>query len=180
LKRNFVTLPNLLSLARLPLAAAFVLADTTTARIAIVAAVAVSDLADGFFARRMRSHDRAAGQIVDPVTDKLFVLIALIAFAVRRDITAPQLLLLLMRDIYVTFALIIILKVLHWQHLSFKSRLLGKGVTVLQIACLFALLFWRAALLPLLWATAVVSVFAIIDYTRVGLRQHKTIRRTIG
>ncbi|HEX6557970.1 MAG TPA: CDP-alcohol phosphatidyltransferase family protein, partial [Longimicrobiales bacterium] len=64
---KLLTLPNLLSLARLPLAAAFVLADTTKARIVIVAAVALTDLADGFFARRIRSHDRKAGQLVDPI-----------------------------------------------------------------------------------------------------------------
>lgn len=169
---KFVSLPNLLSLARLPLAAAFVIADTTTARIVIVAAVALTDLADGFFARRIRSHDRSSGQIVDPVTDKMFVLIALLAFAVRRDITIAELLLLLVRDIYTTFGFFT-LKALHWD-ISFKSRLSGKAVTVLQVACLFALLFWHAAVRPLVWLTALASVFAILDYTRVAFRQRRS------
>jgi cardiolipin synthase len=171
LKQKFATLPNLLSLARLPLAAAFVLADSTTARILIVAAVALTDIGDGFFARRMRSHDRSAGQIVDPVTDKLFVLIALIAFAVRRDISLGQLFLLLLRDAYNTFAFFI-LKALHWK-IEFKARLSGKTVTVLQLACVFALLFWHAAVVPLVWLVAAASVFAIQDYTRFALRQRK-------
>lgn len=170
---KLLTLPNLLSLARLPLAAAFVIADTTTARIIIVAAVALSDLADGFFARRIRSHDRRTGQIVDPVTDKLFVLIALTAFAVRRDISVGQLLLLLARDIYTTFGFFI-LKALHWK-IEFRARLSGKTVTVLQLAALFALLFWRAAVRPLIWATTLLSVFAILDYTRAAMRQRRAL-----
>lgn len=170
---KFLTLPNLLSLARLPLAAAFVLADTTAARIAIVAAVGLTDFADGFFARRMRSHDRSAGQLVDPITDKLFVLIALAAFAVRRDITVAQLLLLLARDIYTTLAFFI-LKALDWK-IQFRARLSGKTVTVLQLAALFALLFWRAAVKPLIWVTTVASVVAIVDYTRAALRQRRAL-----
>ena len=146
------------------------LADSTTARVVIVALVALSDIG-GFFARRIRSHDRSSGQIVDPVTDKLFVLIALIAFAVRRDITVGQLFLLLTRDIYNTFAFFI-LKALHWK-IEFKARMSGKTVTVLQLACVFALLFWRAAVGPLVWLTAAASVFAIQDYTRFALRRRK-------
>jgi CDP-diacylglycerol--glycerol-3-phosphate 3-phosphatidyltransferase/cardiolipin synthase len=167
------TIPNILSLARLPLAAAFVLADTTGARIAIVAAVAVSDLADGYLARHIRSHDRRAGQIIDPITDKLFVLIALIAFAVRRDITVGTLLLLISRDLYTSFAFFI-LQLLHWR-IQFRSRLSGKAVTVFQIATLFALLFWRRAVRTLVWVTVVASAFAIFDYTRAALRQRREL-----
>lgn len=175
---KLLTLPNLLSLVRLPLAAAFVLADTTTARIIIVSAVALSDLADGFFARRMRSHDRKSGQIVDPVTDKLFVLIALVALLVRRELTFAQLLLLLARDIYTTFGFFILRA--RNTKLNFKSRLSGKAVTVLQFSTVLALLFWRGAVKPLIIATAVASVFAIVDYTRVVLRQMKTARSMAG
>jgi len=173
---KLLSLPNLLSLARLPLAAAFILADTTAARIGIVAAVGFTDLADGFFARRSRSHDRALGALVDPMTDKLFVLIALAAFAVRREIGILDLMLLLARDIYTTFGFVL-LKVLGWK-IQFRARLSGKTVTVLQLAALFALLFWRAAVKPLIWATALLSVVAIVDYTRAARRQQRALAQS--
>jgi phosphatidylglycerophosphate synthase len=166
---KWLTLPNLLSLSRLPLAAAFLLVDSRNARIAIVTAVAITDLADGFLARRMASHDRKSGQLIDPITDKLFVVIAFVAFTVRGDISVPTLALILARDIYTTFAYII-LKRLQWPY-EFKSRVSGKLVTVLQLAVLLALLFWQAALEPLLWVLAAASLFAILDYSRVALRQ---------
>lgn len=171
--KKIASLPNLVSLARLPLAAAFALADTTTARIVIVAAVAFSDLADGFLARHIRSHDRAAGQIVDPVTDKLFVLIALIAFVVRRELAIWELLVLISRDLY-TSAAFFLLKARGWR-IQFRARLSGKAVTVLQIATLFTLLFWHAAVHTFLIATAALSAFAIFDYTRAALRQRRAL-----
>src|SRR5688572_10901167 len=115
------SLPNVLSLSRLPLAAAFLLVDSIAGRAVIVAAVGLTDLADGYFARRMPSHDRRAGAIIDPITDKLFVLIAFLAFAIRRDISIGMLLIVLARDIYTTFAFFI-LKALHWKF-AFRARL---------------------------------------------------------
>lgn len=170
---KLLSLPNAISFARLPLAAAFVLTDTTTARIIIVALVALTDIADGFFARRVHSHDRATGQLIDPITDKLFVLIALIAFAVRREISLPFLAILLARDAFTTGAFIG-LKLAHW-NIQFRARLSGKAVTIMQLAALFSLLFWRAALRPVVWATAALSAFAIADYTRAALRQRRTL-----
>jgi cardiolipin synthase (CMP-forming) len=171
--KKLLSLPNLLSFARLPLAAAFVLTDTKTARIIIVAVVALSDMADGYFARRVRTHDRKLGAVIDPITDKLFVLIAFIAFAVRRDISVGALMLVLIRDIFTTAAFITA-KALHWK-MEFRARLSGKAVTVMQLATLFALLFWRAALGPLVVATALLSVFALADYTRTAVRQRRTL-----
>jgi cardiolipin synthase len=172
---KFFTIPNILSLARLPLAALFVLADTTGQRIAIVAAVALSDLADGYLARRIRSHDPRSGQLIDPITDKLFVVIALTAFAVRREISAPALLLLIMRDLYASIGFFV-LKALGWQ-IDFKARMSGKFVTVLQLAVLFALLFWRTGVRYLLAAVLVSSIIAIVDYTHAALRQRTEMLR---
>ena len=163
--------PNLLSLLRLPLAAMFLLVDSTVARIAVVGAAALSDFADGYFARRMRSHDRRSGQLIDPITDKLFVLISLIAFVVRRELTFVQLLIVLARDIYNSLAFFWY-KALKWR-MDFRARLSGKTVTVLQLALLLALLFWRPAVQPLIWIIGAASLFAIVDYTRAGIRKRR-------
>lgn len=168
---KLLSLPNILSLSRLPLAAAFLLVDSVVGRAVVVSAVGVTDLADGFFARRMHSHDRASGQIIDPITDKLFVLIALITFAVRGDITVPTLLLILVRDLFTTFAYFM-LKARGWK-IEFKARFSGKVTTVLQLAVLLALLFWQPAVPALLITLTISSVVAIVDYSRAALRQRR-------
>ena len=168
---RLLSLPNVLSLLRLPLAAAFVVIDSIAGRVAVVAAVALTDFADGFLARRIRSHDRRAGQLLDPVTDKLFVLIALGAFALRRDLSVGELVIVLARDIYNSIAFFL-LKAWHWPF-EFRARLSGKTVTVLQLALLVALLFWPAAVRPLVWLVAATSLFAIADYTQAAIRQRR-------
>ena len=165
------TFPNILSLSRLPMAAAFLLVDSVAGRAAIVAAVGLTDLADGYFARRMPSHDRRAGAIIDPITDKLFVLIAFLAFALRRDISVGMLLIVLARDIYNTIAFFV-LKALRW-NFQFRARMSGKVTTVLQLAVLVALLFWPAAVKPAVYMVGIASVIAIVDYSRAALRQRR-------
>jgi phosphatidylglycerophosphate synthase len=165
------TLPNLLSLLRLPLATAFLLIDSTIGRVAIVSTVALTDFADGFLARRMPSHDRRAGALIDPITDKLFVLIALLMFTARRDLSVTDLLIVLMRDIYKSAACLL-LKLRRWQ-ISFRARFSGKLVTVLQLSVLLALLFWQAGVRPLIWLVALASIVAIIDYTLAGIQQRR-------
>lgn len=175
---KLLSVPNVLSLSRLPLAAAFLIVESAGGRVAIVAAVGITDLADGYFARRMPSHDRRSGQIVDPITDKLFVLIALLTFAVRGDISIGVLAILLARDIFATFGFFA-LKALKWQ-IQYKARLSGKTTTVLQLAVLMALLFWPAAVRPLVILVAIASVVAIVDYSRVALRQRRLAVRDTG
>ena len=48
---------------------------------------------------------------------------------------------------------------------QFTARLPGKVVTVLQLFTLAAVLVLPAAVRPLLWAVAIVSLLSIGDYT---------------
>ncbi|TMG79498.1 MAG: CDP-alcohol phosphatidyltransferase family protein, partial [Betaproteobacteria bacterium] len=56
---------------RFPLAALFPFVASPTWQLAIVAAAAASDVADGFLARR--SGSSRAGAVLDPVADKFFM-----------------------------------------------------------------------------------------------------------
>lgn len=168
---KLLSLPNILSLSRLPLAGTFLLVDSVLGRALVVSAVGLTDLADGYFARRMRSHDSSFGQLIDPITDKLFVLIALIAFVMRGELSIGLFLLVLARDLYTSIAFFI-LKARKWQ-IEFRARMSGKVTTVLQLAVLLALLFWHPAVKPLIGVLTLASAIAILDYTRAALRQHR-------
>ena len=170
MKARLLNLPNALSFLRLPLAAIFILTESTLGRAVIIALAALSDMLDGWVARKLR-QDSGAGQIVDPITDKLFVLTALGTFAVRHELSPWIVVLLLARDIYTSFAFFI-LRALDWD-VRFKARWSGKTVTVLQLAVMLAALVWRGAVLPLVIATAAASAIAILDYTKAILAQRK-------
>jgi len=65
--------PNLLSLSRIPLAAAFPLAsDSPLSSLCILGLSGLSDVLDGWFARRLGQHSEL-GRFVDPIADKVFM-----------------------------------------------------------------------------------------------------------
>ena len=70
--RDVVGVPGLLSLARLPLAVAFVVVTDPWARVGVLAAAGISDVLDGWYARHFKCAT-PTGAALDPVTDKLFV-----------------------------------------------------------------------------------------------------------
>ena len=53
---DIFTLPNIITLVRLPLAVLFLVADTTPQRLAILGMASASDFVDGWLARRSRRH----------------------------------------------------------------------------------------------------------------------------
>jgi CDP-diacylglycerol--glycerol-3-phosphate 3-phosphatidyltransferase/cardiolipin synthase len=172
-RARLLTVPNTLSFLRLPLALAFMLTASPAARAAIIVVASITDGLDGWLARRWR-QDTGAGQIVDPITDKLFVLVALATLVARGELEPWMIVLLLTRDIYTSFAFLTLL-LLEW-HVHFKARWSGKTVTVLQMSVMLAALLLPWAVLPLVIATAAASLVAIADYTRVILAERRQAR----
>jgi CDP-diacylglycerol--glycerol-3-phosphate 3-phosphatidyltransferase/cardiolipin synthase len=169
-RTRLMTIPNLVSLLRLPLAVIFILTESTIGRAFIIVIAAISDGVDGWLARKLR-QDKGPGQLVDPITDKLFVLVALATFATRRELEPWMVLVMLARDIYTSIAYFT-LKALNWG-VRFKARFSGKAVTVLQLSVMLAALLWRDAVVPLIIATTVASAFSIGDYTLAILAERK-------
>ena len=168
---RLLTVPNLLSLSRLPLAAAFLLMSSTAARAIIVVLAAATDFADGRWARGHRGATTRLGAALDPITDKVFVVTALLTYAIDSIIAWPQLLVLLARDIVVSVgaALLFLLRM----PLEIRARFPGKLVTVLQLAAVLVLLLVPALAHVLVITVAAASVWAIVDYAvaaRAALR----------
>src|SRR5688572_5910560 len=158
--------PNVLSLSRLALAGCFVLARTPALQAAIVLVAASTDFIDGWIARRFGQRSKA-GEVLDPITDKLFVLTVLVTLLVRGLISPAQLLLLLTRDLFNTIAFTVA-KARKWP-VQFKSRMSGKIVTSLQIATVVAVLVVPGLTTPVLWLTFAAALVAIFDYSRAGV-----------
>src|SRR5690348_1499883 len=72
-------IPNILSSSRVVLAAAFVAVGDPNTRLALVALAAVTDVLDGWIARRARVTSKW-GALIDPIADRVFALVAVSAF----------------------------------------------------------------------------------------------------
>lgn len=169
--RTWWSAADVLSLLRIPLAAAFLVVSHSGWRLAIVGAAAVTDLLDGPVARRLGSSPY--GAVLDPIADKLFMAAAVgvVAFSGRLEIY--EIVGVLLRDIVATVAFAGTLISHHPRAIPARSS--GKAVTVAQILTLVAFLLDSPYLRPIAWATTLIAVIAIWDYYRVAPRAQKRL-----
>ncbi len=162
---------DLLTGARIPLAAAFVLAPTSGLRIGILWAAGISDFVDGWVARRWGSS--RLGPFLDPVADKLFIAAAFGVVLFSGALHWWEIVLVLARDIAATVAFL--LTIVFIRASAIPARVAGKIVTIGQLLVLLAFLIDSPLFRPLVWLTGVVAVYAIVDYVLVARQQHRAL-----
>lgn len=168
---RLLSIPNLLSFARFPLAAAFVAVHSTDARLALIIAASITDLLDGWLAR-MGTTTRF-GALLDPIADKTFILFALSAFLFNGTLSTVDYFIILSRDLATAVGFLVAYYLPGLDPADFKARWSGKIVMVLQLAALFVLLLSPERLPWVIWPIALTSAFAIFDYTRFLARTRK-------
>ena len=159
-------LPNVLSLSRLVFAVGFVAVDGAMARVGFVGAAGLSDVLDGWLARRLNVATRW-GALIDPAADRIFVLAAALSLVAGDALTPSAALVLMSRDIATAIGFVVAIVVPWLRPTQFKARWLGKLVTVLQFFTLLAVLVAPTLAGPLLVLVAVASAWSIVDYTAV-------------
>lgn len=158
-------IPNLVSLSRLALAAAFASVDAPDTRAAIVLGAAITDVLDGWIARIMRTQSRS-GALIDPIADRAFMAIAMFTVLFDGMITGGECFLVLMRDIATVIGYVVAKCSPRLRRVTFKARVSGKITTGLQLVTLVAVLLKPAWVAGLTVGLGVVSLWAIADYTR--------------
>jgi CDP-diacylglycerol--glycerol-3-phosphate 3-phosphatidyltransferase/cardiolipin synthase len=141
--RELVSLPGLLSLIRVPLAVAFPLVMSEPfAALGVVAAAGLSDVLDGWCARRS-GQATPTGAVLDPVMDKLFVATVVLSLWLGGRMSFWAALLLGTRDL-AQLPLVAWLAVdrhaLAARSDRLKANTFGKLVTALQFATVAAAL----------------------------------------
>lgn len=137
-----LTWPNLLSLLRMPLALLFFQANPFYRVLAIVLAMA-TDVLDGYLARKYRQTS-TIGAWLDPITDKLFVLTALVVLYQEERLLLWQAVALMGRDFAVVgFGTYLAIRG-HLSEYRVKAILWGKITTALQFIVLMTLVFYGA------------------------------------
>jgi cardiolipin synthase len=165
-RSGLLSIPNLLTLLRVPLALGFVwVAPDTLGMLVILLLAWLSDIADGWSARRLGMAS-GNGAALDPIIDKLFAAAVCLTLLHHARLGLVVLLLLSTREL-------VELPLACWLMLSPRARRVrltrmeanwvGKLATGLQFASLTLLLlgadYWEALIL-----TAVIGAFAAFSY----------------
>ena len=157
------TVPNLVSLSRLPLVVAIVAAPDSPVRYPLFALVVLSDGLDGWLARRL-DQTTELGALLDPALDKLTALVLVAFLFPRTDLSLAYLVLFFARDAFVV-SLGPLVPLYGFDTSKVQARPLGKVVTNLQFLAIVAMLVPHVfATEALLWAVGAASALAIADY----------------
>jgi phosphatidylglycerophosphate synthase len=178
--RDLVRVPGLLSLARLPLAVAFPFAlGQPRVAFAILVAAGLTDVLDGWYARRF-GQVTAAGAVLDPITDKLFVLTVAFTLVRTGHLSLGAVVLLSTREIGE-------LPLVVWLALSRDARrarvkhpsvnVAGKLATTLQFVAVSAALFHARFGDLLVGATSIVGAAAAFTYWRRALHTYDLVTK---
>jgi cardiolipin synthase (CMP-forming) len=171
-RRVVAAIPNALTVMRLAVAVLFPLLGPA-ARLPALLAAALSDVLDGYLARRLGATSWT-GALLDAAADKLLALVVLATFAVEGLVLLWQVPLLLARDLAVgAIYALVALRREWWVFRKIRPRLAGKLTTLAVLTLVIAILAWPAAARVLFWPAAAVNVWAGIDYLIVFTRAHR-------
>ncbi|KAA0218298.1 hypothetical protein EDM80_00925 [bacterium] len=164
----FSWLPDVLTLSRLPMAAAvWLVAPWPWALVALMAAAALTDLLDGWAARSLGVMS-GRGAWLDPLCDKAFVVSLLGALMLRSAAPWWVFVLIGTREI-IQLPLILayrLIRVLRPRlRFNFRAGLPGKFATVAQFAAVAAVLL-QSAVVVLAAVSSVAGCLAVVHYLR--------------
>lgn len=162
-------IPNGLSLSRLVLGLALPWVPAEW-RLAAVVVAGLTDLFDGLLARWLRA-DSETGRRLDPVADKVFVVVLFAVLLAEGAIGPGWAVAVLARDLAVTAAAAVVAVRGRTADLRrMRPRPLGKLATAAQFVLLVQLVVAGRAWPGLLIPTAVLSLASAVDYAVAYLR----------
>jgi phosphatidylglycerophosphate synthase len=146
------------------MAAGFLAARSTDVRVALIGAASLSDVLDGWIARR-RGQVTRLGAMLDPIADRTFVLVAVMVFLARAEITRGEYFVLIARDLATAIGFLVARTVPWLRTVPFRARWAGKVVTTVQLATLVAVLLAPTAVPWFILGVGIMSAVSIADYT---------------
>ena len=163
-------LANALTISRIPIAVVFWLTyGDWRWSLGLVALAAVTDAADGNVARwaRRRTGDTraSAGEWLDPLADKVFILVVLAGLQYYDPAPWGLIALILARELVLIPLAAIYRLVIHGrgEH-AFQAGALGKAATVAELFAIGALILRTWAVYPFAIAAAVLGLCAVGQY----------------
>jgi phosphatidylglycerophosphate synthase len=171
---SITSLPNLLSLSRLPLGGVFwaTVGPTTTHAVlalGVMALAAATDVLDGTIARRRGLATAGMGSWLDPICDKLFVGAVLAALYFERGVPLWLLAVIVAREL-MQLPMVVVYRAFptlrHWLRYDFRASHLGKAATITQFLAIGSLVMGWPAAYPFAWGAFGLGLVALADYVR--------------
>lgn len=175
--RNLLTLPNLLTLSRIPMAAmVWIRPLDPWFVLGLMALAGITDVLDGWLERRRQirlgrtpTTGESMGTWLDPVCDKVFILSLLAAVTLAHGLPLWLIPLIALREILQTLIVAstrVVPAVRKRLQPRFRANILGKLTTVAQFITIAAILFHQGRPIPLAIGTAVLGLVAVGVYVR--------------
>lgn len=174
--RTWATLaPSSLSALRLVMAVLYPFAVSPQVKVFVLLVAGLSDVLDGYFARRLGVAGWIGGQL-DAISDKIMALSVLLTFLVQGILRPWEVGLLISRDLVVL--VIVVYAAITRQWAAFRimpARLFGKITTAVLYIFFFSLILWPDRIgMGLLFVVVVLcSVTAAVDYGVQFLRANQ-------
>ena len=165
-----MNLPNLLSLFRLFITVFFILLmmqDRYRAALVLFVLQGISDLLDGYFARRM-GIKTALGAYLDPLADKVMLASSYLVLSFKSMVPFWLMGMVLLRDVVITLGFLVLYRLS--LRLTPSPSYLSKATTVAQIVTvIYVLLFLDGAYGALFFGgTAILTGMSGIQYVFLG------------
>ena len=131
------------------------------ALLSLMALAAITDMLDGYIARRMGLSGRGAW--LDPLCDKTFVLSVVGALWFVLQPPWHLLALIALREVFQIPLMLIVLGAGRRKQYNYRAAYLGKAATVAQFVALAVLMF-RGNVEPWAWLAAVLGLLSVLQY----------------
>ena len=171
-------LAHALTLSRIPIAIVFWLTyGDWRWSLALVVLAALTDAADGNVARwaRRRTGDTgpSAGEWLDPLADKVFIIVVLAAIQAHDPVPWSIVALIVARELLLVPLAAIYRLVVHGrgEH-AFQADAIGKAATIAELAAIAALVVRSHLVVPLAVVAGTLGVIAVIHY--IARASHET------
>lgn len=181
-----LSLPNVLTLVRVPLAGLLWIVPGNAAYVFTLGAIAaITDMLDGRVARALRARRIARGQAteglgeahavgawLDPLCDKIFVMSAVGSVYVGWQPPVAVLGLICTRELLLVPLMLLyelLGRYIPHRQLDFRAGLAGKLTTVAQFASVAAVMLMPSMVWPLATLACIAGLATAIAYTRRGL-----------
>ena len=176
LTKNMWTIPNVLTMLRLVIVPFFVWAYLAGARwvsLGLFCAASLTDCLDGYLARKL-NQITDFGKLMDPLADKLLVLVTLLLHTVSGVFPALPLWIIAAKELLMVAGGAVLLK----KGVVVHSNIWGKTATVFFMAALILGFFHpqlAGAGFPadvwLLWASVALNLAALVSYAASSWKQ---------
>jgi len=177
--REFLYIPNILSLFRIVILPAIIIAltkDSLSYRIVTLVLLLValaSDGLDGYVARKLKKES-ALGKIIDPVADKLWIGSIAIAVTILRDFPWWAMAFIIFRDTGILIGGILMIE--RWTVIT-SSNIWGKATSIFQaisvIAYAFELPFRTYPLTVALVFTGVSAISYAMEFYKLAMEKSR-------